>query len=157
MKNKNIILIGAAILLVVILGIVYAMMQTETNTLKSSQVNNDTINALIENYDSINDYGTQQAVWLHIFKTCPYWRAYTSDQFKKYGANGLNLDGRYTIEADWCISQGNKPAAYLAKCNDTFTGDAAAYLADKCKEQNKTNSLIGLLTGALWMRKKKEC
>lgn len=157
MNKKNLIIIGSVFTLVIVVVIIY-IMNKEKNTLKSSLSSTNEMDALINNYDAIVDYETQVAVWKHVFKTCPYWKAMVRDQFEMHGAGeGGNLESRYIIEADHCILKGRQPADYLKKCNDKYEAISTDYNKKKCEDKSKRDSLIGLLTGALWMRKKTNC
>lgn len=151
MNKKNLIIIGSVLTLVIIVVIIY-IMNKEKNTLKSSLSSTNEMDTLINNYAGILDYETQVAVWKHVFKTCPYWKSYVTEQYEKHGAGeGGNLESRYVIEADYCIQKGRQPTDYIKKCNDKYTSTMADY--DPCEKQKKWNStvrwIMGIATGGL--------
>lgn len=118
MKSKTIIIIISGVIAIMIVAVLVAMMKSEKSLFKSSSAENQTMNALIENYEDITDNNTQISVWMHVFKTCPRWKKMVLDQFQKHGSEDGTLEGRYLTEINWAISKGRNPADYLRTCND---------------------------------------
>jgi hypothetical protein len=152
--NKNIIIIVGIAFAVIIVAVVIYLMTKEKGLLKSGQVSNETMDALISNYDDILDNNTKQAVWLHVLKTCPKWKGMVVDQVAIHGGD---LESRFLIEADWNINKNYQPSDWMKTCNDEWKAKAGSIAKAECKKINRQNQWIGLLTGALWLRKKKNC
>lgn len=146
MKNKNLILIIGGLATLTIIAFLVAMMKSEKSLFKSTSGNNDTMDALIENYDELTDYNTQLAVWMHVFKNCPYWKAMVQEQFELHGSGeGGNIETRYAIEADYCISKGRNPVEYMKKCNDNYQSTIDAY--NECQKKKKSSSTWRWIAG----------
>jgi len=135
MKSKTIVIVVAGIIAVMIIAVLVAMMKSEKNLFKSTAGENETMNALVENYEDITDNNTQISVWMHIFKTCPKWKKMVLDQFQKHGSEDGTLEGRYLTEINWAISKGRNPADYMKTCNDTIQSRAESY--SKLSESEK--------------------
>ena len=127
MKSKTIIIIISSIIAIMIVAVLIAMMKSEKSLFKSSSAENETMNALVQNYDDITDNNTQIAVWMHVFKTCPRWKKYVQDQFNRHGSEDGTLEGRYLTEINWAISKGRNPADYMKTCNETIKTRAQRY------------------------------
>ena len=145
-KEKLLIIVGSAIALMVVAALLY-MMQAEKNTTKAANASSG-MEALLQNYDSIKDYNTQVAVWTHIYKNCPYWTAEAREMLRRHGGENDTLDSRIALQADYAISKGRKPADYMAKCNDKYVTNSAAY--DECIKKKENRNIAGwIMTGGL--------
>lgn len=151
MNKKNLIITGSVVTLLIVVVIVY-IMNKEKTSFKSSVASTSEMDAMINNYESIVSYETQVAVWKHVFKTCPYWKAMVTEQFEMHGAGeGGNLESRYVIEADFAIQKGRNPADYMKKCSDKWASKAVSN--NPCKKQKKAVSIArwfyGIASGGL--------
>ncbi len=134
MKN-TIYIISGLLFMVAIVAVVLAMKKEELSKVKDSNASTG-IEALLLNYDKITDYETQTQVWLHVLKTCPYWKAMVTEQAKSYGDN---IEDRFVIEARFAIQKNRNPNDYMKKCNDKWSDNANKTLCIKLQSelQNK--------------------
>ena len=115
MSNKKILLIVGGVIVLAIIAMIISLMNSEKSLFKATSTGNETMEALIQNYADITDIDTKKSVWLHVLKTCPYWKAMVQDQVNRHGGD---LEDRYTIEVNWNINKGYDPSDWMKKCDD---------------------------------------
>jgi len=115
MSNKKILLVLGSVIVLAIIVMIISLMKSEKSLFKATSAENKTMDALIQNYADLTDPETKKSVWLHVLKTCPYWKAMVEDQVARHGGS---IEERYIIEANWNINKGYDPGDWMKKCND---------------------------------------